>query len=159
MGAEVPDKTLPPAVISDGMLREFCGYTMKRAFHVIQTDVNRTLAPFGLRMVTFSALAVIVENPGLRQSHLADALLIERPNLVLILDDLQRLGLIARNPAADDRRAYALTPTDAGKELFARARAAVRAHDARMTAELGDAEKADLISALRRIERVSEQEM
>ena len=78
--------------VSDATLRSFFGYNMKRAFNTVQTDVNRALAPFGLRMVTFSALVIIVDNPGLRQSQLADVLSIERPNLVLIVDDLLATG-------------------------------------------------------------------
>ena len=80
----------------DGILRSFLGYDMKRAFAAIHTDVNAALAPYGLRMLTFSVLAVIRENPGLRQSRLAEILLIERPNLVVILDELEGLDLVTR---------------------------------------------------------------
>lgn len=137
----------------DNTLREFSGYGMKRAFNAIQTDVNATLAPFDLRMVTFSALVVIVDNPGLRQSQLADLLSIERPNLVVIVDELERRELITRERATDDRRAYALQVTLAGRRLHDKALAAVRAHEARMTAGLTEAERAELIRMLGRIER------
>lgn len=138
---------------NDATLREFSGYGMKRAFNAIQTDVNAALAPFDLRMVTFSALVVIVDNPGLRQSQLADLLSIERPNLVVIVDELERRDLITRDRATDDRRAYALQVTLAGRRLHDKALAAVRAHEARMTAGLSQAERAQLVRMLRRIER------
>lgn len=136
----------------DATLRGFSGYGMKRAFNAIQSDVNAALAPFDLRMVTFSALVMIVDNPGLRQSQLAEVLAIERPNLVLIIDELERRDLITRERAPDDRRAHALMVTLAGRRLHDKALAAVRAHEARMTAGLTDAERAMLIHALRRIE-------
>lgn len=136
----------------DATLRAFSGYGMKRAFNAIQADVNAALAPFDLRMVTFSALVVIVDNPGLRQTQLADLLSIERPNLVVILDELERRELISRDRAVDDRRAYALQVTLAGRRLHDKALAAVNAHEARMTAGLNPAERADLIRMLRRIE-------
>ncbi|MBS8225388.1 MarR family winged helix-turn-helix transcriptional regulator [Vannielia litorea] len=138
---------------NDDGLRGHVGYNMKRAFHMIQMDVNATLAPFGLRMVTFSALVVVIENPGLRQSQLAELLAIERPNLVVILDELEQTGLLTRDRAPDDRRAYALHVTAKGMALGEEARIAVNDHDARMTAGLSDAELAQLIGALRRIER------
>lgn len=138
--------------ISDADLRAFSGYVMKRAFNAIQADVNMALAPLGLRMITFSALSVIVSNPGLRQSQLADALLIERPNLVPIVDELQNSGLVYRDPAPDDRRAYALAATPAGQRLYERAYAAVQAHEARVTKPLGTAERRALIDMLTRIE-------
>jgi len=137
---------------ADQTLRSFVGYDMKRAFAVIQTDVNATLAPFGLRMLTFSVLAVIRDNPGLRQSHLAEILLIERPNLVLILDELEGLDLVTRTRARDDRRAYELKATLKGRRLFDRAREAVAEHDARLTRGLSEADRAALHQALRQIE-------
>lgn len=148
-------KTAPKG---DATLREFSGYTMKRAFHEIQGDINAELAPLGLRMLSFSALVVIVDNPGLRQSHLADALMIERPNLVIVVDELERRELISRDPAPDDRRAYALRPTDAGLTLYDQAIIAVRAHEARMTKSLSKAEHKALITALRQIETARNEE-
>ncbi len=137
---------------SDATLRQFSGYAMKRAFNAVQADVNAALAPHGLRMLTFSALVIVVDNPGLRQSQLADALALERPNLVLVVDELERADLIIRNPAQGDRRAYALTPTAAGKQVYARAVAAVTAHEDKMTAALSEAERTSLHHALRAIE-------
>lgn len=148
-----------PERASDATLRQFSGYAMKRAFNAIQADLNAALAPHGLRMLTFSALVIVVDNPGLRQSQLADALAIERPNLVLVVDELERAGLILRNPAPGDRRAYALTPTAAGRRLYAQAIASVTAHDARMTRALSDAEREALKSALIRVESAREEDM
>lgn len=136
----------------DHTLRGFAGYGLKRAFIAVQADVNATLAPLGLRMVTFSALVVIRDNPGLRQSRLAEILSIERPNLVLILDELEAAELIERTRARDDRRAYELTVTLTGRRLCDRACAQVESHDDRMTKGLSEAERAALHAACRMIE-------
>lgn len=136
----------------DKSLRDFAGYNMKRAFNVIQADVNVTLAAFGLRMVTWSALSVIRDNTGLRQSQLADILSIERPNLVVLVDELERADLINRDRDAGDRRAYCLSLTEAGETLYADALAAMQAHDNRMTEGLTVEERQSLISMLRKIE-------
>src|SRR6056297_2958703 len=85
--------------ISDATLRGFTGYTMKRAFNEIQGDVNTALAPHGLRMLSFSALSIIADNPGLRQSQIAEALSIERANLVIVVDERERAGRIRCDPA------------------------------------------------------------
>lgn len=137
---------------ADKTLRDLAGYTMKRAFSAIQSDLNTTLKPFGLRMTTFSALVVIVDNPGLRQSKLAEVLLIERPNLVVIVDELERSELISRDRAKGDRRAYELSATLKGRQLCDKACIAVRAHDARMTEGLSEDECQALIAALRKVE-------
>ncbi|WP_422178019.1 MarR family winged helix-turn-helix transcriptional regulator [Aestuariivita sp.] len=148
----LPKETSQPAEISDATLRSFSGYVMKRAFNAIQADVNAALAPLELRMLTFSALSVIVDNPGLRQSQLADTLSIERPNLVIVVDELERRDLINRNPAPDDRRAYALQATLRGMRLYKKALVAVQAHEARMTRGLSEEDRQTLIAMLSRIE-------
>lgn len=144
--------------ISDTSLRCFAGYALKRAFNNVQADVNATLAPLGLRMFSFSALAVIADNPGLRQSQLARALSVERPNLVVLLDDLEQRGLISRDRVPSDRRAYALRLTDQGDRLYADAHRAVQAHDARMTRAISRAERTALIDTLARIEAADKKE-
>ncbi len=136
----------------DSILRAFMGYDMKRAFAAIHADVNAALAPFGLRMLTFSVLAVIRDNPGLRQTQLAEILMIERPNLVLILDELEGADLVVRTRARDDRRAYELKVTLKGRRLCDRAAEAVAEHDRRMAQGLSEEERAALHLALRRIE-------
>ena len=140
------------SAVSDASLRRFAGYTMKRAFNAVQADVNAVLAPFGLRMVTFSALVVIVDNPGLKQSELARILMIERPNLVVILDGLERADWITRDRSTTDRRAYQLRCTLAGAQLCLAAQQAVATHDQSMLQGLSAEQIAALHTGLRRVE-------
>ncbi|SFL88269.1 MarR family winged helix-turn-helix transcriptional regulator [Shimia aestuarii] len=137
-----------PVAVSDAALTRFLGYHLKRAQTVLMGDMNAAIAPLGLRMITYSALAMVAENPGLRQSHLADALSIERPNLVVILDDLEERGLISRDRVPTDRRAYALMPTLAGRKLYEEATAAVAAHEARMLAGVSAEDRAAVLRVL-----------
>ncbi|WP_269585872.1 MarR family winged helix-turn-helix transcriptional regulator [Roseibium sp. Sym1] len=127
-----PEQPAGAASVSDRSLRSLHGYQIKRAFNVIQSDLNRTLKPFDLRMITYTALILIVDNPGLRQSQLAEAMDIERPNLVVIVDELERRELIIRDRLPSDRRAYALKATLAGRRLYEQAVAAVETHEQRL---------------------------
>lgn len=153
MATRSPTATDTPAEGGiDAGLRVFAGYHMRRAMAAIQADVNATLAPFGLRMVPFSVLVTIADNPGVRPSQLARALAMERSNLAPILDSLARDGLILREPAAEDRRAHALSPSPQGARLATRARTAVEAHDARMTGHVDPDMRQRLIRILNEIE-------
>ena len=140
-----------PAV-SDASLRQFVGYNMKRAFNTIHADLLKTLEPLGLRMITFSALALIVENPGLRQAKLADALAIERPNLVLVIDELEQKGWIRRVPDPHDRRAYALTVTADGERRCRKAIAVICEHEEHLLGSLGEHHREQLATWLQQIE-------
>lgn len=144
-----------PEGVSDAPLRAFVGYQMKRAFNAVQADLTRTLEPFGLRMLTYSALALIVENPGLRPSQLAHALAVERANVVVYVDQLEEAGWVTRAPAPGDRRAYALHCTLAGRRVYGRAQKAVQAHDSRMLSGLSADEMATIRKALTQMEQRS----
>ncbi|NDR56214.1 MarR family winged helix-turn-helix transcriptional regulator [Aliiruegeria sabulilitoris] len=149
-----PATNLPEAVtVDDTTLRAYFGYRMKRCFNAIQADLAQALKPFELRMLTFTALALVVENPGLRQSQLADAMDVERPNLVTVVEELVRRDLISRDRVPTDRRAYSLEATAAGKRLFAEAAAAVEAHEKTLLAGLDPQLRAGAIEAMHHIEK------
>lgn len=136
---------------SDETLQRFVGYHLKRAFNVVQADLTQTLKPFELRMLTYSALVLIVDNPGLSQSQLADAMDIERPNLVVIVDELEQRELIMRERVPTDRRAYALRATLKGQRLFKRAVDAVAEHEAALFKGIDQQTRETIVSALRLI--------
>ncbi len=137
----------------DATLRGFLGYHVKRAMSVLQADLAGAIEPFGLRMMSYSALVVIVDNPGLRQAQLADLLAVERPNLVAVIDDLEGKGLIMRHKTLADRRAYALMPTAEGIDTAAKASEANRAAEARRLAGLSAEDRAVVIRVMNMIER------
>ncbi|MFT4076928.1 MAG: MarR family transcriptional regulator [Asticcacaulis sp.] len=58
---------------------------------------------------------------GVRQSALAEALGVEPPSLVPLLDQLERAELLERRPCLEDKRAKTLHLTPAGRDLAARA--------------------------------------
>ena len=128
-----PNVEPEPKALCDDALRLFVGYQMKRAFNVMKADLARVLEPSGLRMTTYSALVLIDSNPRIRQSELAQMLAMERPNMVLVLDDLEQGGWITRERVETDRRAYALMATLAGKRLCAKLKAAnLKAEESRL---------------------------
>lgn len=136
---------------ADTDLAGYIGYNLKRVLSLVQADLAQVLGGLELRAVSFSALAIVVRNPGINQTQLAEALKIERSNLVQLIDELSGRALLARTPVAGDRRRYALMPTTAGKALHAKADAAVVAHEAWVFSMLDAEEKAKLLTLLRKI--------
>lgn len=140
---------------TDRHLSGFIGYAMKRALSIVQADFARALSDYDLRAVSFSALSIIVGEPGLTQTQLADALQIERSNLVTIIDELAGRGLIIRAPVAQDRRRHALMPTTAGQQLAAKAKASAAEHESSLFACLTEAEKMELQRILRKFRKLA----
>jgi len=142
--------------VSDNALDGLLGYRMRRAWLAVQADLAETLKPFDLRMITFSALMLVEANPGLSQTQLARLMAVERPNLVMVVDELERRGLIARNPAPGDRRAYALAITPKGRALCQRTLAAVHDHEARLFHALSQGERRAVETALAKVRRAAQ---
>ena len=141
-----------PPEVTDERPRQFAGYNMKRVYMKVRADMTATLAPAGLRVATFSALAVILENPDITQTRLAQALKVERSGVVVLVDELENADLIARHRVKGDRRSYALRATLKGRRAWDRAEALVHAHEARLFAPLRAEEREALRAALRRID-------
>ena len=147
-----PDPKAETPETTDEGLRQFAGYNMKRVYMKVRADMTETLAPLGLRVATFSALAVILENPDITQTQLAAALKVERSGVVVLVDELESAELIARNKVKGDRRSYALRATLKGRRRWQQAVERVHAHEARLFSALDETERATLRDMLRRID-------
>lgn len=137
--------------LTQSNLRQFVGYEMKLAYMLIHEDMLRILKPTGLRIVTFSALGIVVENPDMSQTQLAQALQIERSGVVVIVDELENADLITRNRVEGDRRSYALRATLKGRNLWSRTEKQVHDHEDKMLSALNSAERQTLKGLLGRI--------
>jgi DNA-binding MarR family transcriptional regulator len=133
----------------DARLHGLLGYTVKRVSSAMMADAARVLDPHGLRVTTFSALSVICDAPDITQSALAQALAMERSNIVVIIDTLEETGLIARHRMDGDRRAYALRATLKGLRRRDAALAALMANEDRELAALTPDERRQLSRLLR----------
>lgn len=140
-----------PDGIADSMAAELVGYNLKRSYLVVRNAAQNALDPLELRVVSMTALSLIVDNPGIAPSQIADALQMERPNIVVIIDDLETRQLISRARSKQDRRRFALTATVRGRRLRDQASAAVAAAEYRALGALSDAEIGQLMALLRKI--------
>lgn len=139
--------------ITDQNLRQYVGYNMKRAMLAVREDIRETLEPFGLRNTSFSTLSIIVENPGVSQSRLAETLAVERSGIVTLVDELEQAGLIERGRVAGDRRQYALRTTKEGEKIWREAERAVHAHEDALFRNLTAEERETLRDLLGRVRR------
>ena len=133
-------------------LTSVVGYTLRRAQLAVFEDFMIRFAALDLKPAQYSVLLVIGANPGRKQSEIAAALGIQRPNFVAMLDELERRGLAERTRSATDRRSHAVVLTAAGRALLDRALAVQARQEEELAALLGGPEGRDeLVRKLRRI--------
>lgn len=132
-------------------LESLVGYNARRAALVIIDAFLRNMAVYGLRPVDFSVLSLIAHNPGITSRQLCATLNIQPPNLVGMINHLQRRDLITRRPHPHDGRAMGLHLTAAGRKLSKQAEATAAELEESATARLSATERATLMQLLRKI--------
>ncbi|MGZ3181263.1 MAG: MarR family winged helix-turn-helix transcriptional regulator [Telluria sp.] len=73
----------------------------------------------GLTHAQFDILATLGNTPGMNCKELGEKTLITKGTLTGVLDRLEERGLLARAPAAQDKRSLFVRLTPAGEALFA----------------------------------------
>ena len=132
-------------------LEALLGYNTRRAaLHIIGAFMQN-MADFDLRPAEFSVLSLIRHNPGITSRQLCAALNILPPNLVVILKQFEKRGLIARKPHPTDGRAIGLSLTDKGDTLVAAAEEVSASSDLSSTQSLTAAERKTLTRLLQKI--------
>ena len=137
----------------DRALRKIRSYQLHRSSVQAMVVVRNTLNQHGLRRSTYAALSVIVENPSIRQGQLADVLGIDRPNIVKIIDTLEDDLLVSRENVQEDRRVYALIPTNKGIKICAQATASLEIVDNPLFETLSEEEISTFQKAIKVIEK------
>lgn len=134
--------------INYGVLDNSIGYLLRRAQIKVFQEFNHFFDALDMKPAQFSALEVIHHNPGLRQSALANALNIQRTNMVGMLDILQERGLVDRKPSPNDRRSHALHLTTKGEKLLKHLHMQFHTHEDRLMGIIGEGNREILRGAL-----------
>jgi DNA-binding MarR family transcriptional regulator len=127
-----------------GVLDTLLGYAVRRTQIRMYEDFIASLAPWGITPPRFSAMVFVSLNPGLKLTQLSKIMGIARSGVVMLVDALEALGYMVREPAPEDRRAFSLRLTDKGAQDLQAITAAVQAHDTRVSTLLDKAEQAEL---------------
>ena len=122
-------------------LTEDLSFLLARANVQSLSAGNAALAKVGLRVRSYSVLALAADESRPSQRDLADFLRLDPSQVVALVDDLQARGLVTREPDPNDRRANVVVATADGRELCARARLAAEQAEEKVYAGLTAAER------------------
>lgn len=127
-------------------LRQFPGYSLRRAASAMMTEFSARLAPLDLRFAESSAMLVMETNAGITASQLGRMLDIQRANMVPLLNRLESAGLIQRVPI--DGKSHALELTGAGLAKLAEVKAVIITFEAWLIERVPAEHRAHLKPAL-----------
>jgi DNA-binding MarR family transcriptional regulator len=109
-------------------------------------------AALDLNLTQASVLAFLHESGPLRQTQLARRLGVGRAAMGTTVDQLERRGLVERQPDPDDRRAWHVTITQAGKDLVGPIQQIDEVLRAELRLDVSKAERQQLAKLLLRLQ-------
>jgi DNA-binding MarR family transcriptional regulator len=99
------------------------------------------LARHGISMWGYVVLNALEEGPARTQAALAQSIGADKTRIIATLDELQRAGLISREPDPADRRIRLLAISAAGRRVRADAQSAIQANEDRLLDRLAPADR------------------
>ena len=127
-----------------GVLDSLMGYAIRRAQIKTYETFIMALEPWGITPPRFSAMVIVSLNPGLKLTQLAKIMGIARSGAVILVDALEDLGYMERQPAPEDRRAFSLALTEKGKQDLVQISQIVAQQDQQVVQPLTATERQDL---------------
>jgi DNA-binding MarR family transcriptional regulator len=131
-----------------GILPGLLGYRLRVAQQALFRDFAASVAELSPGRV--GILLLIEANPGVTQSRLAQAVLLERSTMVGVLHVLEGRGLLERRRGTD-RRTNGLWLTASGRGLVVKLKRRIQLHERRVASRLTPAEREQLLGLLEKL--------
>jgi DNA-binding MarR family transcriptional regulator len=132
----------------------YIGYLLRQAHAAYRIRMERSLLGLGLTLPQFSVLTMLAAYPGSSGAELAKLSLLTPQTMSVIVGNLERDGTVTRHSHEVHGRIRVIEITDAGLELLARCKSAVRSVEKEL---LADVAKPDEITIRRWLVQVAKQ--
>ncbi|OZC50344.1 MarR family transcriptional regulator [Rhodococcus sp. RS1C4] len=117
------------------------GYLLKEASSVLRAAMDEVLRPLGMSVTHYSCLELLAQRPGLSNSELARGAFVTRQSMNVLLQALERDGVVVRPTEAPVGKALPARLTERGRRELEKATAAVRSVEDRMLAGMSGDER------------------
>src|SRR6202046_4715097 len=119
------------------VLNTSLGYILKAPASALHSAMEAGLRPLGMTITHYACLELLAQRPGLSNSELARGAFVTRQSMNVLLQALERQGLVARPARAPVGRVLPTELTARGRRQLTMASAAVRRVEQDMLAALG----------------------
>jgi DNA-binding MarR family transcriptional regulator len=133
------------------ILPENIGFHIRIVQMRVFREFYRTFEGSGVTPGMHTVLAIIRDNPGIRQRTLAELLMVREPNMTRMIQGLQASDLISREVDKTDRRAFHLMLTDKGRTMMDAVQGRIDALEEKLLGRMNAQERKALRDYLDRI--------
>src|SRR5271169_5383795 len=108
------------------------GYMLKAAASALHSALEAVLRPLGMTITHYACLELLAQRPGLSNSELARGAFVTRQSMNVLLQALERQGLVTRPAQAPVGKVLPTRLTPRGRRRLEKATVAVRSVEVRM---------------------------
>lgn len=134
-----------------GALADILGFHIRLAHVAVYRHFAETFQDLDLTQKQVSVLWLIGDHPGIAQTDLSRLLQMDRATTMALINRLQARHFLRRGRAMNDKRKQALFLEPEGDAILARAKQAVREHEAWLKGRFTHSEVKRLTALLTRI--------
>jgi DNA-binding MarR family transcriptional regulator len=134
-----------------GPLEYWVGFNLRMAQESAFQAFSHRSQEIGESPGRFATLTLIARNPGISQTELSHANGRDKSSLTPVVEDLVRRGLVERRRLRQDRRAYRLNLTPAGKKTLTMLTRCARRHERVLDGIIGARDRKRFIQILKKI--------
>ncbi|MEU6036088.1 MarR family transcriptional regulator [Actinomadura sp. NPDC047616] len=127
------------------------GMLLAEAHNQSRERLNEALRPLGINVRGFAVLLALPMYGPVSQRDLISHIGIDKSTMVRLIDELEDGGLVSRERAPQDRRAYSIVLTRRGEQTLTKARRIAEQAGEHIFGRLTDAERRHLVDLLRRL--------
>jgi DNA-binding MarR family transcriptional regulator len=127
------------------------GHLIRRAHQVSVALFMEAAADADITQVQFAILNALIDQPGMDQVRLAQAVALDPATSGSVIGRLEKKGWIIRQRDEADRRRWRLTITDAGRQTVASLIEPIGRSQSRLLAPLQEAERQLFCQLLRKV--------
>ncbi|WP_080952101.1 MarR family winged helix-turn-helix transcriptional regulator [Pseudomonas putida] len=146
IAAMVKQTSSLPTILHDGL-----GYALRRAHTRLSQQLAKQLEDIHLSTSQFYTLLLIYQYDGVCQAEVARLLDINPSQLVPLIQNMEKRGLIRKTQEQEDKRLYHLHISAAGASLIERSLPLVKACELFVTSALSDEERQSLLRLMQEI--------
>lgn len=125
-------------------------FLLEHAGHVLATELTARLAEVGITQRGYCVLTKAIHGDK-TQVKLAEMCQMDKTTMVVTLDELEKAGLVERQPSPSDRRARLVSLTDKGLETQVKAKRIVVGVYRDVLGSLPEDERMGLVNGLIRL--------
>ena len=136
---------------SAGFVDDYLAYLLARASHLISSEFHAVVEASGLSLMEWRVMASLSGKEALSVGELADIVLAKQPTVTKLVGRMAEAGWVKRVDAPHDKRQSLVSLTSAGQRKVKPLLIQAQAHEARVSADIGQAEVTQLKHVLERL--------